>query len=140
MRELVLETFERSGEGVNDGMDIALCNFNPKSRVLKYAGANNGIFVIRNGALIELKADKQPIGKFIHAKPFTHQEIQLEKGDQLYLYSDGFADQFGGEKGKKLKSQTFKEMLILHRDEAMSAQREILEHAFDKWRGELRTN
>jgi serine phosphatase RsbU (regulator of sigma subunit) len=137
VRELVLETFESSGEGVNDGMDIALCNFNPKSRLLKYAGANNGIFVIRNGALIELKADKQPIGKFIHAKPFTHQEIQLEKGDQLYLYSDGFADQFGGEKGKKLKSQTFKEMLILHRDEAMSAQRQILEHAFDKWRGEL---
>jgi serine phosphatase RsbU (regulator of sigma subunit) len=137
VRELVLETFERSGEGVNDGMDIALCNFNPKSRVLKYAGANNGIFVIRNGALIELKADKQPIGKFIQAKPFTHQEIQLEKGDQLYLYSDGFADQFGGEKGKKLKSQTFKEMLIQHRDEAMSTQRAILENAFDKWRGEL---
>lgn len=137
VRELVLETFERSGEGVNDGMDIALCNFNPKSRLLKYAGANNGIFIIRNGALIELKADKQPIGKFINAKPFTHQEIQLEKGDQLYLFSDGFADQFGGEKGKKLKSQTFKEMLIHHRDEAMAKQRAILENAFDQWRGEL---
>ncbi|MBI3134311.1 MAG: SpoIIE family protein phosphatase [Bacteroidetes bacterium] len=137
VRELVLETFERSGEGVNDGMDIALCNFNPKSRLLKYAGANNGIFIIRQGSLIELKADKQPIGKFINAKPFTHQEIQLEKGDQLYLFSDGFADQFGGEKGKKFKSQTFKEMLIHHRDEAMEKQRLILESAFDKWRGEL---
>lgn len=137
VRDLVLETFEKSGEGVNDGMDIALCNFNPKSRVLKYAGANNGIFIIRNGALIELKADKQPIGKFIHAKPFTHQEIQLEEGDQLYLFSDGFADQFGGEKGKKLKSQTVKQLLIQHRDQAMTKQREILEGAFDAWRGEL---
>lgn len=137
VRDLVLETFERSGEGVNDGMDIALCNFNPKTRVLKFAGANNGMFIIRNGAMIELKADKQPIGKFIHAKPFTSQEIVLEKGDQIYLFSDGFADQFGGEKGKKLKSQTFKEMLIEHRDLAMSKQKEMLEKAFDMWRGEL---
>jgi len=137
VRELVLETFEKSGEGVNDGMDIALCHYDPKTKMLQYAGANNSIFIIRDAELIEIKSDKQPIGKFIHAKPFTNQEFQMQKDDLLYLFSDGFADQFGGEKGKKLKSQTFKEILVQNRNKSMEEQRILLEKYFDQWRGEL---
>ncbi|MBL7896931.1 MAG: SpoIIE family protein phosphatase, partial [Crocinitomicaceae bacterium] len=86
---------------------------------------------------IEIKSDKQPIGKFIHAKPFTNHEFQMQKNDLLYLFSDGFADQFGGEKGKKLKSQTFKEILVQNRNKSMDEQRQLLEKYFDQWRGEL---
>jgi len=137
VRDLVTENFDRSGEGVNDGMDIALCHLHKKSKVLKFAGANNGIYIVRKKHLIEIKPDKQPIGKFTNPKPFTHQEIQLEDDDLLYVFSDGYADQFGGEKGKKLKSQTLKEMLVQNCEKTMNEQKKFLENAFDQWRGEL---
>jgi serine phosphatase RsbU (regulator of sigma subunit) len=69
---------------------------------LQYAGANNPLWIVRNGGLLEYKADKQPIGRYENRKPFTNHEIELQKGDAIYLFSDGYHDQFGGEKGKKL--------------------------------------
>ena len=115
-REIVLSEFEKSEEEVKDGMDIALASLvrqktkdNGHKTVLKYAGAHNPLWIIRKGAseIEEIKADKQPIGKFANAQPFTTHEVSLEKGDTIYLFSDGFSDQFGGEKGKKFKAANF---------------------------------
>jgi serine phosphatase RsbU (regulator of sigma subunit)/Tfp pilus assembly protein PilF len=136
-RELVIETFDKSGEIVKDGMDISLCSINLEKRQLMYAGANNGIYMIRDHELREIKADKQPIGRFSEAKPFTQQVIELQKGDCIYLFSDGLADQFGGPKGKKFKYQRLKQLLIDHHEKLMDEQVRYLENSFEEWRGDL---
>jgi len=108
---MVEETFSKEQNTVSDGMDIALCVWD-KNESLYFAGAFNPLYLIKNEELIEIKGDKQPIGKFIKREPFKAHEIKLNKGDAVYLFSDGYADQFGGPKGKKLKYSRFKEYLI----------------------------
>jgi serine phosphatase RsbU (regulator of sigma subunit) len=137
VRELVIETFEKSEEEVSDGMDIALCTLDRKNQELKYAGANNSLYIVRKEELIELKADKQPISQYIENKPFTLHSFQVEPGDTIYSFTDGFADQFGGDKGKKFKYKPFKELLISIQKETMDAQYEILKSTFHTWRGDL---
>lgn len=125
------------GEGdVQDGMDIALCSFNKKTMEVHFAGANNPLYIINKQGLSEIKADKQPVGKFSHAKSFTTHTVQVEKGDRLYLFSDGFADQFGGPKGKKFKYKPFKKLLESIQDHPMSEQPNLLADAFDEWKGD----
>lgn len=136
-RELVIQRFEKSEEDVNDGMDIALCAFNPKSRKLEYAGAHNPLWIIRKNSkdVESIRANKQPIGKHIDFTAFDNHSIQLNKGDSIYLFSDGYIDQFGGEKGKKLKSTNFKKLLLSLQSEEMSVQHQKLKQYFSKWRG-----
>ncbi len=111
--EIVKESFEKSEDEIKDGMDLVLCCLNKKNLVLQFAGANNPLLIYRGGELIEIKADKQPIGISEFNKPFTNQTIQVQTSDVLYLSSDGYADQFGGETGKKkLTKKKFKEMLV----------------------------
>lgn len=136
-RELVIETFDKSGDDVKDGMDISLCSINQKKKKLIYAGANNNLYIIRNNELSEIKADKQPIGRFSDAKPFNYHEFNLQDSDCIYLFSDGLADQFGGPKGKKFKYQQFKDLLIQHHQKPSENQKELLESVFETWRGEL---
>jgi serine phosphatase RsbU (regulator of sigma subunit) len=136
-REIVLETFEKSDEDVRDGMDIALCTINTESNKLSFAGANNGLYFIRNGEINQIKPDKQPIGKFDDAKPFNKHEIQLEKGDVLYTFSDGYADQFGGPKGKKFMYKPFRELLLSIHQKPMDDQHNILMDTFENWRGSM---
>src|SRR5665811_530128 len=93
-------------------MDIALCSINFETNVLQYAGANNSLVIIRDDLLMETKSDKQPIGKHHVEKPFTNHIINLKKNDCIYTFSDGYADQFGGPKGKKFMYKQFKELLI----------------------------
>jgi len=137
VREIILETFGKGDENVNDGMDIALCSLDTRTNTLQFAGANNGIFVLTGGELVEVKSDKQPIGKFIDPKPFTNNEIKVNSGDLIYLYSDGYADQFGGSKGKKLKTTSFREVIKQYSQEKLSEQKHLLEQFFENWRGEL---
>ncbi|MDB4533893.1 SpoIIE family protein phosphatase [Vicingaceae bacterium] len=118
-----------------DGMDIALCSI--MNNELKYAGAHNPLWIIRNEELIEYKADKQPIGNFDHSKPFTSHTVPLKKEDMLYIFSDGYADQFGGYKGKKLKTKFFKEYLIEISRESLIKQNELLNIKFNEWKGDL---
>lgn len=136
-REIVITEFEKSDEEVKDGMDVALCALNWQSGELQYAGANNPLWIIRSGAheVEETKADKQPIGKYGIEKPFTNHYVNLSKGDTLYIFSDGYADQFGGEKGKKLKAKNFKTLLLSMQNESMEKQRELIDEAFEKWKG-----
>lgn len=134
-REIVVEEFEKSEEEVKDGMDIALCCL--EGNTLKYAGAHNPLWIIRGEELIEVKANKQPIGQFDNPEPYTTHTIELQKGDSIYIFSDGYADQFGGEKGKKLKTTNFKRLLLSIQKEPMQKQRDLIDKAFEKWKGNL---
>lgn len=134
-REIVLSEFEKSEEDVKDGMDIALCSIDGSK--LQYAGAHNPLWIIRNGELIETKANKQPIGQFDNPEPYTTHNFELEKGDSIYIFSDGYVDQFGGEKGKKFKAKAFRELLLSIQDKSMEEQKTIIDKAFETWRGSL---
>ncbi|HRP60797.1 MAG TPA: SpoIIE family protein phosphatase, partial [Vicingus sp.] len=148
LREKIIKALEQKGVDTQqkDGMDLALCVWDKKTETLSYSGANNPLWIIRNappslpeGAeLLELKPDKQPVGLFYgELKPFTVQQFALQKGDVIYSFSDGYADQFGGEKGKKFKYKAFKELLLSIQNENMEAQKNILNDAFEKWKGNL---
>jgi serine phosphatase RsbU (regulator of sigma subunit) len=137
VRELVIETFEKSDEDVTDGMDIGLCAFNSKEMKLAYAGANIPLYIVRDSKLNMIKADKQPIGKHSESRAFTQHEIAIQKNDMIYMLSDGFADQFGGEKGKKFRTSKLKELLLEISSSSVSQQRKQMEKCFSKWKGDL---
>ncbi len=141
-KEIVIETFEKSGKDIKDGMDISLIcweNWNGKSNQinLKWAGANNSLWYLQNRQLFEINADKQPIGKHDNPVPFTSHGLQLKKGDSVFLFTDGFPDQFGGPKGKKFKYKQLKELFIAMQNQSMDLQKEKLEQSFDEWKGNL---
>jgi tetratricopeptide (TPR) repeat protein len=135
-RELVLENFEKSDEEVKDGMDASLCALDIKNRKLLWAGANNPLWILRNNEMLEYKPDKQPIGKGYDNKPFTTHEISLQEGDIIYLFTDGYADQFGGEKGKKMTKARFREFVLSIAHQSMEVQREALLKFHDEYRGQ----
>ena len=160
-REIIIQEFEKSDEEVKDGMDIALCALSTKDNdgpgFIQFAGANNPLWIVRHKTnnfeelaaikafefedsdylLLEIKGDKQPIGQFEKQKPFKSHRIKLQKGDAIYIFSDGYVDQFGGEKGKKFKARAFRELLISIQNKSMSEQKEVLEQTFKSWRRDL---
>lgn len=157
-RQLVIETFEKSGQDVKDGMDISLISFNFESLhfniktsgndiednfgirnssfEISWAGANNPLWIVnRDGTITEVAPDKQPIGKTDRPRPFSTHQLNLEPGSFIFLFTDGYADQFGGQKGKKMKYKRMKELLqhtvMLPQNEQVN----YLEEQFDEWRG-----
>lgn len=139
LKELVVETFESSADQVRDGMDCALCLIDQKNRTVEYAGAHNPLWIVRKGAeeIEEIKADKQPIGDYEFFKPFTNHKLQLEEGDVIYFFSDGYSDQFGGEKGKKFKYKTLKKLLVEIHQLSVDEQEDILLKKFLEWKGDF---
>lgn len=138
-REIILHEFQKSDEIVNDGMDISICNLNFTSNELIWAGANSPLWLLQKNhdEIIECKPFKQPIGQFSNYEPFTSQVIQLQTGDSIYLFSDGFADQFGGEEGKKMKSKRMKELILSLQTLPMYEQKLSMMRYFDEWKGDL---
>jgi ligand-binding sensor domain-containing protein/serine phosphatase RsbU (regulator of sigma subunit) len=123
-------------EQASDGMDMALVVIDPQLDILEYAGAFNPLLILRKGELIEYKADKMPIGKWVGEEGlFTNHKILLEQGDMIYLYSDGFPDQFGGEKGAKYKARPFKKFLTRISTEPAHSQLNLLEQELESWMG-----
>ncbi|HXC04475.1 MAG TPA: two-component regulator propeller domain-containing protein, partial [Bacteroidia bacterium] len=121
-----------------DGMDMVLCCIDRKNKKLVFAGANNPLYVIRNKELREFKGNKQPIGVYGDVlKPFTSTEIAIDSGDLIYLFSDGYPDQFGGVKGKKFLYTRFKELLISISGLPMKQQQEEMDKVFQTWKGDL---
>ena len=110
--EIVLENFSKSDQEIHDGMDISICALNTKTKILEWAGANNSLLLINKGELTETKADKQCIGYNDNVKPFTNHQFNLLPDTSIYLFTDGFADQFGGVRKKKLTKNKFKELLL----------------------------
>jgi serine phosphatase RsbU (regulator of sigma subunit) len=138
LTELVEETFGQNNQTqINDGMDIALCSYDRKTRQLEFSGANNPLYIISNGEFTEIKGDKQPIGAFDHRKKFTNHTIDLKKDDSIYIFSDGYADQFGGVMKKKFKYNQFKTMLASMTEKPMAEQREYLNSTITAWMGDL---
>ncbi|HLP11149.1 MAG TPA: SpoIIE family protein phosphatase [Flavobacteriales bacterium] len=137
--DLVIETFETQDHEVKDGMDISLCSIDFKAGKMEFAAAHNPMWIVRHDTreIEEIKADKQPIGKFDYRKPFTNNVIDIKKGDCIYLFSDGYADQFGGPNGKKFKYKTMQNLLQEIHDKPMEEQKHILNDEFEKWRGSL---
>ena len=163
-RELVIETFANSDQDVKDGMDISICalSIDPISKSidvtqgLEFSGANNPIWIVREKSkvtaelmdkieifgnetsiLYELKGDRQPVGTYFRNTPFSIKKEELFKGDIIYLFSDGYADQFGGKQGKKLKYKPFKKMLVSMAEIDMHNQEIQLNTNFDQWKSDF---
>jgi len=139
VREIVIETFQKDGDNVQDGMDIALCALNRKTGELQYAGANNPLYVVKkdSGDLQETKASKQPIGNYDNAKDFVTHNLNVSKGDMIYVSSDGYADQFGGLKEKKFMYGKFKKLLTSLSKATLEEQKDKLFSDFEAWKGDI---
>jgi serine phosphatase RsbU (regulator of sigma subunit)/tetratricopeptide (TPR) repeat protein len=136
-RELVLQSFVKGGMDVKDGMDISLIAYNRSAKNLLWAGANNPLWYFNSSEFGELKGDKQPIGKSYNYKTFTTHRLQYIENMRIYLFSDGYADQFGGVRGKKLMNKRFAELLQNVQSEKMTAQKKLLDTYFTEWQGKL---
>jgi serine phosphatase RsbU (regulator of sigma subunit) len=118
-------------------MDMAICRWDKKINKLTFSGAFNSLYLIRNAELLEYKANRRPVGYYIgKSLPFTKEEITLKKGDMLYIFSDGFIDQFGGKKGKKYRTRNFKKLLLQISDLPCKEQSKALDKELADWKGE----
>lgn len=135
-----LKQSSKGSKSMRDGMDIALCSVNTDNRIVKYAGANRPIWIIRDGEEVveEIKPTKKSIGGFTEENQYfdTH-EIKLQKGDTFYISTDGYADTFGGKKNKKLKTKFFKQILLDIKGKTMREQKLHLNNFIENWKGEL---
>ena len=139
LRERVMKALHQKGHELEnkDAMDMALCVFNPKTLELQYSGANNPLYHIRENVLTEIKADKMPVGiNAIEEESFTNHSLQLKRGDIVYIFSDGYADQFGGPRNKKFKYGPLKELLIGISNQSMEKQRDELDRVITTWKGD----
>ena len=119
-----------------DGMDMALCKYNPKNKTVEYSGANNPLIHISGETINKIRGDSQPIGIYSgELKSFKTNKVKVKEGDMLYLFSDGFHDQFGGEKGKKYMSGKFYKFLLSISKENTEKQSKLIENEFERWRG-----
>jgi ligand-binding sensor domain-containing protein/serine phosphatase RsbU (regulator of sigma subunit)/ABC-type amino acid transport substrate-binding protein len=137
LRDKIIHALGQTGkEGESkDGMDMALCIIDPEEKIMQYSGANNPLYLVRNGELLETKADKMPVAIHEQMVSFSNHQIQLQKGDNIYLFSDGYADQFGGPKGKKFMYKPLKRLLVEIADQSMAEQHKILEKTIYDWQG-----
>ncbi len=134
-RELVIASLNATHQNIKDGMDCSLIVINNKTNKIKWSGANNPLWIIKNNALTEIKADKQPVALYEMTKPYTSHEINNSTGTLLILFTDGYPDQFGGPKGKKYKEKQLKEFLISVADQPLQTQIELLRQNFASWKG-----
>ncbi len=141
LNRLSSEAMNKSEEGrdkVRDGMDVAMCSISKDFKTLEYAGANNPLYIVRDGEIIITKADKFAIASFDHGEQhYKNHVFELQKGDLIYVFSDGYADQFGGSKGKKFMYKQFRDTLIEIKDQSMLKQKEILDDKIESWRGDF---
>lgn len=141
LREKIIGTLKKRQDGseTRDGMDIALLNINTKTNLLQFAGAFNPMWLYRNGEWVEKTANKFPIGAYVghESNSFTNHEIPLQKDDMIYIFTDGYADQFGGPHGKKFKYKQFQQVLTGMQGNTMEEQKQILLYNHEQWRGDL---
>ncbi|MBK9192058.1 MAG: SpoIIE family protein phosphatase [Crocinitomicaceae bacterium] len=139
-RTKIISTLAKDGsaEGGKDGMDCSLIRFDFMKMEISFSGANDGIWIFRNGTMLEFEPDRMPVGKHLRDKiPFNQIEIPILKGDLIFMFTDGFADQFGGDKGKKFKYKSLKNVLIQNAHLSMNEQQQNLANVLQDWKGEL---
>ncbi len=139
LREEVITALKQKGieSESKDGMDVALCTIDLTKNKLQYSGANNPLYFLKDHELAEIKGDRMPVAIHTKMTDFTTHPLTIDKGQTFYIFSDGYADQFGGPKGKKFKYTQFKELLLEIQDKGMLDQKEILDQRFEEWRGDL---
>ncbi len=140
LRDRVIKSLNQGGYNKKrlDGIDLSLAVIDFAKMELQFAGANNSLYLVRNGYLSEFKGNRMPIGLHAHRdRPFTNHDIEIKKGDVVYLFSDGFIDQFGGEFGRKFLSRNFKSLLIEIYHLPLQEQSNILEKILESWKGEF---
>lgn len=132
----VIASLQQSSNNSNDGMDIALCSFDFKNKKLRYAGANRPLWMVRNADIEVIAPDKLPIGglQIERNSLFTTHDINFDENTSFYLFTDGYADQFGGPSGKKLMTKKLKEVILSIQDLDMNAQKIFLKNYFDSWK------
>lgn len=137
LTEALHQTFQESA--VRDGMDVSLCVIHKESKTLNYAGAFNPIYIVRHAEVKVFTTDKQPVGAFIedNIKSFTSKELRLEKDDVIYMFTDGYADQFGGENGKKFKYKNLQQLLLEIHALPFADQKQMAALAINNWKGKL---
>ncbi|MDQ3051181.1 MAG: response regulator [Bacteroidota bacterium] len=137
LHQAVVGALNQTENDSNEGMDIAICCFDEQLNKFYFSGANRPLWLIRNGELLSWQADKMPIGgiQIQSRPPFSSHEIDLMKGDRIYLFTDGFADQFGGEYGRKLMTKNLREKLLSSSTASMTEQKKILHEFFHEWKG-----
>ena len=134
---VIKNVLHSESQNMNDGMDISLCSWNLTTNELAYSGAFSSLYYMRDGVLRPLKGDRQPVGKFHKkTKPFTLHELSLKEGDTLYLFTDGYVDQFGGERDKKFGFKRFKSLLVQIHSMNMSEQKTVLSEKIHSWKEE----
>ena len=135
MRSQIIKSLHQEEDGAQkDGMDISLCKLNIKKKLVEFSGAHNSLIHISEDKLNNYRGDHQPVGLLLgDKKPFTKHEVKLKKNDMLYIYSDGYQDQFGGEKGKKYMGAKFKKQLLKINKESTDKQLILLEEEFKSW-------
>ena len=135
LRDHVKETLSQSEEGGSkDGMDIALCILDQQKMTLQYAGAFNPLYLIRDSELTEYKADRMPIGiHIVEESKFSDNTVKLNKGDCIYIFSDGYQDQIGGEQDKKFLSKSLKALLTEVHSQPMENQKQVLHDVIKQW-------
>ncbi|MCW3786059.1 response regulator [Plebeiibacterium sediminum] len=136
LRKTIISTFYSPGtDEISDGLDASLVLIDKKSNTMKFAGANLPIYLIRKQELIEIKGNRMPVGSYPRQTPFTCHVINLQHNDCIYLFSDGFADQFGGAQNRKMMNSQFKEALLKYHKQKMTDQKTNLQQFFDQWKG-----
>jgi serine phosphatase RsbU (regulator of sigma subunit) len=135
MRAQIIKSLGQEQEGAQkDGMDISLCKLNMKNKSVEFSGAHNSLVHVRDEELKTYRGDHQPVGLLLgDKKPFTKHKVKLKKNDMLYIYSDGYQDQFGGEKGKKYMAAKFKNQLLKISKETEDQQLSLLDKEFSSW-------
>ena len=132
----VVQALKQKGGESRDGMDIAFVELSRNGKLLRFSGANRPLYIIRNGELTELPGNKLPIGGYVEGeKQFGHHRFDLLHGDCIYAFSDGYCDQFGGEKGKKLMTKHFKSLLLSIWSLPMKEQMDRLAEGLNRWKG-----
>ncbi len=151
-KEVIIALKQNNRNDRRDGMDISICSIDYKNKQLQFSGANNPLYIVReknsreldaaikykteNGIINEIKGDKMPIGFYERMDKFTDHEIKLEKGDCVYMFSDGYADQFGGQKGKKFMYKNFKDLLLQIYKLPCNEQKRIIQQKYIEWKGD----
>lgn len=136
-RQIVIESLNATHQNIKDGMDCSLIVMNDSTKKVTWAGAYNNIWVFNNKSLTEIKADKQPVAFYENSKEFKTHELDIEQGSFVYLFTDGYGDQFGGHKGKKYKNKSLKEFLISVSEHEVEKQVELLQQNFISWKKDL---
>ena len=137
LREEIVRSLKTDDGYSKDGMDAVVCKIDFESNILEYAAANNPIYLIRKNELIVLSAQKMPVGYSDIMDSFETKSISIEPADSIYTITDGFADQFGGPKGKKFKYKQLKELLVSITNVSMQSQLSTLDETFENWKGNL---